>query len=57
MKVASTVWSGGKLSDYFKELPITIMVVRFYSARKRKNQSRAQKIDMERSKRRGVVQR
>ena len=24
MKVARTVWSGGKLSDYFKELPITI---------------------------------
>jgi hypothetical protein len=25
VKVASTVWSGGKLSDYFKELPITIV--------------------------------
>ena len=24
MKVARTVWSGGKLGDYFKELPITI---------------------------------
>ena len=24
VKVACTVWSGGKLRDYFKELPITI---------------------------------
>ena len=24
VKIARTVWSGGKLSDYFKELPITI---------------------------------
>ena len=24
VKVASTVWSGGKLGDDFKELPITI---------------------------------
>ena len=27
MKVARTVWSGGKLSDYFKELPITIKLM------------------------------
>ena len=26
MKVARTVWSGGKLGDYFKELPITIQL-------------------------------
>ena len=26
VKIASTVWSGGKLGDYFKELPITIDV-------------------------------
>ena len=25
VKVASTVWSGGKFSDYLKELPITIL--------------------------------
>ena len=24
VKVACTVWSGGKLGDYFKQLPITI---------------------------------
>ena len=24
VKVARTVWGGGKLRDYFKELPITI---------------------------------
>jgi hypothetical protein len=24
VKVARTVWSGGKLGDYFKKLPITI---------------------------------
>ena len=27
MKVARTVWSGGKLSDYFKELPITMRLM------------------------------
>ena len=35
MKVACTVWSGGKGSDYFKALPITIDRVSFsdeYSA-------------------------
>ena len=25
VKIARTVWSGGKLSDYLKELPITIV--------------------------------
>ena len=27
MKVACTVWSGGKFSDYLKELPITIKLM------------------------------
>ncbi len=57
VKVACTVWSGGKFSDYLKELPITILALRFYSSGKCKNHSRAQKIDMERAKRRGIVQR
>ena len=25
VKIACTVWSGGKLGDYFKELPITML--------------------------------
>ena len=29
MKVACTVWSGGKGSDYFKALPITIDIVKY----------------------------
>ena len=29
MKVACTVWSGGKLGDYFKKLPITIIQMKF----------------------------
>ncbi len=28
VKVACTVWSGGKLGDYFKELPITIKLAK-----------------------------
>lgn len=27
IKVACTVWSGGKFYDYFKELPITIQLL------------------------------
>ncbi len=36
MKVACTVWSGGKLGDYFKELPIAIYkgVLRKHKARR-----------------------
>ena len=46
VKIACTVWSGGKLGDYLKELPITINPLdrgNFYDKQRRKESNAVQR--------------